>query len=42
MCTVLLPPGGNPIEVKYIISHHIVYITGNDQESGLSASLLPS
>ena len=24
MCTVLLPPGGNPIAVKYIISYHIV------------------
>ena len=31
MCTVLLPPGGNPIAVKYIIPyiisyHHISYI----------------
>jgi len=28
ICTVLLPPGGCPIEVKYIIYHityHIVY-----------------
>jgi len=24
MCTVLLPPGGNPIAVKYIISYRIV------------------
>ena len=24
MCTVLLPPGSNPIAVKYIISHHII------------------
>jgi len=24
MCTVLLPPGVNPIAVKYI-SHHIIY-----------------
>jgi hypothetical protein len=24
MCTVLLPPGGNPIAVKYIISYHII------------------
>jgi len=25
MCTVLLPPGGNPIAVdKYIISYHIL------------------
>jgi hypothetical protein len=23
MCTVLLAPGGYPIAVKYIISHHI-------------------
>jgi len=23
MCTVLLPPGGYPIAVKYIISYHI-------------------
>jgi len=30
MCTVLLPPGGNPIAVnKYIISHHISYIRAN-------------
>jgi hypothetical protein len=25
MCTVLLPPGVNPIAVKYIISYHIIY-----------------
>ena len=25
MCTVLLPPGGYPIAVKYIISYHISY-----------------
>jgi len=25
MCTVLLPPGGYPIEVKYIISYRIVH-----------------
>ena len=25
MCTVLLPPGVNPIAVKYIISYHISY-----------------
>jgi hypothetical protein len=25
MCTVLLPPGGNPIAVKYIISYRIIY-----------------
>jgi hypothetical protein len=25
MCTVLLPPGGNPISVTYIISHIISY-----------------
>jgi hypothetical protein len=25
MCTVLLPPGGYPIAVKYIISYHIIY-----------------
>ena len=24
MCTVLLPPGGYPIAVKYIISYHII------------------
>ena len=24
MCTVLLPPGGYPIAVKYIISNHII------------------
>jgi hypothetical protein len=24
MCTVLLPPGGNPIAVKYIVSYHII------------------
>jgi len=24
MCTVLLPPGVNPIAVKYIISYHII------------------
>ena len=24
MCTVLLPPGGNPFAVKYIISYHII------------------
>ena len=24
MCTVLLPPGGHPIAVKYIISYHII------------------
>ena len=23
MCIVLLPPGGNPIAVKYIITYHI-------------------
>jgi hypothetical protein len=27
MCTVLLPPGGYPIAVKYIISYHISYHT---------------
>ena len=27
MCTVLLPPGVNPIAVKYIISYIISYIT---------------
>ena len=27
MCTVLLPPGGNPIEVKYIISYMYVMDT---------------
>jgi hypothetical protein len=26
MCTVPLPPGVNPIAVKYIISHHIISI----------------
>jgi hypothetical protein len=26
MCNVLLPPGGNPIAVKYIISYHLSYI----------------
>jgi len=26
MCTVLLPPGGNPIAVKYIISYHAILI----------------
>jgi hypothetical protein len=36
MCTVLLPPGGNPIAVKYIILHHIyiyiyIYINMNKQ-----------
>jgi len=25
MCTVLLPPGGYPIAVKYIISYRIIY-----------------
>jgi len=30
MCTVLLPPDGNPIAVKYIVSHH------NGLASGLS------
>jgi hypothetical protein len=25
MCTVRLPPGGNTIAVKYIISYHIIY-----------------
>ena len=25
MCTVILPPGGSPIAVKYIISYHIIY-----------------
>jgi hypothetical protein len=25
MCTVLLPPSGNPIAVKYVISYHISY-----------------
>ena len=25
MCTVLLPPGANPIAVKYIVSYHIIY-----------------
>jgi len=24
MCTVLLPPGGYPIAVRYIISYHII------------------
>jgi hypothetical protein len=28
MCTELLPPGGYPIAVKYIISYHIFSITG--------------
>jgi hypothetical protein len=26
MCTVILPPGGNPIAVKYIISYIISYV----------------
>jgi len=26
MCTVLLPPGGNPIAVKYIMSYLISYL----------------
>jgi hypothetical protein len=25
MCTVLLPPGGNPIAVKYIRSYHVFF-----------------
>ena len=24
MCTLLMPPGGNPIAAKYIISHHVI------------------
>jgi len=28
MCTVLLPPGGYPTAVKYIISYHIINTTG--------------
>jgi len=28
MCTVLLPPGGYPVAVKYIISYHIVMRRG--------------
>ena len=26
MCTVLLPPGGYPIAVKYIISYHTILL----------------
>jgi len=29
MCTVLLPPGGYPIAVKYIISYHIYFHSVN-------------
>jgi len=28
MCTELLPPGGNPIAVKYIISYNISILAG--------------
>jgi len=34
MCTVLLPPGGYPIAVKYIITYHNTF--------GFSASVLYS
>ena len=38
VCTELLPPGGYPIAVKYIISYHISF---RRQPSGLSNSLQP-
>jgi hypothetical protein len=35
MCTVLLPPGGYPIAVKYIISYHCGTIACSIQYSNM-------
>jgi len=48
MCTVLLPPGVNPIAVKYIsyiISYHITYVRGCKdvtirQQNGLEETII--
>jgi hypothetical protein len=41
MCTVLLPPGGYPIAVKYIMSCHIIlYYTSYHYPSAVSSDIL--
>jgi phosphatidylglycerophosphate synthase len=40
VCTELLPPGGYPIAVKYIISYHIIYyiLIATDTDDGSIAN----
>jgi hypothetical protein len=38
MCTVLLPPGGYPISVKYII-YDMIYLTANELTTGGSSTV---
>jgi len=40
MCTVPLPPGVNPIAVKYIISNQIIYWTMHISYKFLSLKVL--